>query len=73
MASKTTCQLKHMASRASFWKQEFPGVKVGPHGILCKICQKANVNSLWASGKGALPFFNQKKGTPETDISPPAR
>ncbi|CAL1127434.1 unnamed protein product [Cladocopium goreaui] len=52
MASKTTCQLKHMASRASFWKQEFPGVKVGPHGILCKICQKANVNSLWASGKG---------------------
>lgn len=54
MRTKTIAQLNALAKRAERWKEDYPWVSVGPHGMQCGICKAAGVKSSWARGTSAL-------------------
>ena len=57
MRSKTTEQLRSMAVQINTWREEFPWLLMGPHGIQCKNCKKAGAKGKWATGIGTLVLF----------------
>lgn len=52
--SRTLRQLHKAASRWGTWRLEFPWLRKGPHGLLCRICKQAGVDNIFGRGHGAL-------------------
>ncbi len=51
MRSKTCKQVRKHSLRLKRWRKEFPWFVSTPHGLQCKVCCDAGVQSVWGKGE----------------------
>ena len=57
MRAKTIARIKALKARAKRWRRSFPWLVLGLHGLGCKTCKAAGINSVWANGEGGLALL----------------